>query len=210
MSVGLYVPGPSPVHAVPAGVKLLGLLGVCTGLLFVHSAPVLAGVGLVLAGLYRVAGLRAREVGWALRPLAVLLPCLFVLHALLADWRTAMVLVLRAAVLLGLATLVTLTTRVSDMLEVLERALGPLRWVGLSPSRVGLMLALTVRFIPVLFAHLEEIREAQRARGLEHDVRAVLVPLLVKTLRMADALTDALEARCFDAEAPEDTPGVNP
>lgn len=209
MSVGLYVPGASPVHALPAGVKLLGLLLVCTGLFFVPSAPVLAALLLAVAGLYRVAGLRAREVGWALRPAAVLLPCLFVLHALLSGWGPALALVLRTALLLGLATLVTLTTRVSDMLEVLERALRPLRLLGLNPSRVGLMLALTVRFIPVLFAHLEEIREAQRARGLEHDARAVLVPLLVKTLRMADALTDALEARCFDAEAPEENPGEN-
>ncbi len=206
MSVGLYVPGPSPVHAVPAGVKLLGLLAACTALLFVHSPPVLAALLLGLAALYRVAGLRAREVGWALRPAAVLLPCLFALHALLSGWGPALALVLRMAVLLGLATLFTLTTRVSDMLEVLERALRPLRWVGLSPARVGLMFALTVRFIPVLFAHLEEIREAQRARGLEHDARAVLVPLLVKTLRMADALTDAMEARCYDAEAPDESP----
>jgi biotin transport system permease protein len=206
VSVGLYVPGPSPVHAVPAGVKLLGLLAACTALLFVHAPPVLAALLLGLAALYRVAGLRAREVGWALRPAAVLLPCLFALHALLSGWRPALALVLRMAVLLGLATLFTLTTRVSDMLEVLERALRPLRWVGLSPARVGLMFALTVRFIPVLFAHLEEIREAQRARGLEHDARAVLVPLLVKTLRMADALTDAMEARCYDAEAPEENP----
>lgn len=206
MSVGLYIPGPSPVHAVPAGWKLLGLLAACTALFFVHSPPVLAAAGLALVGLYRVAGLRAREVGWALRPAAVLLPCLFVLHALLSGWRPALALVLRMGVLLGLATLVTLTTRVSELLEVLERALRPLRFLGLSPARVGLMLALTLRFIPVLFAHLEEIREAQRARGLEHDARAVLVPLLVKTLRMADALTDALEARCYDAEAPEENP----
>jgi biotin transport system permease protein len=30
----------------------------------------------------------------------------------------------------------------------------------------------------------------------------VLVPLLVKTLRTADALADAIDARCFDPEEP--------
>ncbi len=204
MSVGLYVPGSSPVHAVPAGVKLLGLLAVCTGALFLHAPPVLGALLLGLVALYRVAGLRARDVAWVLRPSAVLLPLLFGCHALLVGWWPALGLVLRMALLLGLATLVTLTTRVSDMLEVLQRALRPLRVLGLSPARLGLMFALTVRFIPVLLAHLEEIREAQRARGLEGDARAVLVPLLVKTLRMADALTDAIDARGFDPDLEED------
>lgn len=190
------------MHALPAGVKLLGLLAACTALLFVEAVPVLAALLLGLGALYLGAGLRPRDVGWMLRPVAVLLPCLFVLHALLSGWEPALSRVLRMALLLGLATLVTLTTRVSDMLEVLERALRPLRVLGVSPARAGLMFALTVRFVPVLFAHLEEIREAQRARGLGNDARAVLVPLLVKTLRTADALTDAIDARCFDAEAP--------
>lgn len=203
MSAVLYVHGTSPVHACPAGVKLLGLLAACTGVLFVHSLPVLAGALLAVGALFALARVGAREVGWALRPAAVLLPFLFLMQALLAGWRPALETVLRLAVLLGLSTLVTLTTRVSDMLEVLERALRPLRLLGLSPARMGLMLALTVRFVPVLFAHLEEIREAQRARGLEHDARAVLVPLLVKTLRMADALTDAIDARGFDPDSEE-------
>ncbi|XXF77862.1 energy-coupling factor transporter transmembrane protein EcfT [Myxococcaceae bacterium GXIMD 01537] len=206
MSVGLYVPGASPVHALPAGLKLLALLVVGTALFFVH-APLALGAALAgVVALYGLAGLGVRGLGWALRPAAVVLPFLFVFHALVAGWPSALELVLRLGVLLGLATLVTLTTRVSEVLEVLERALGPLRRVGVSPARAGLMFALTVRFVPVLLANLEEIREAQRARGLEQDWRAVLVPLLVKTLRMADTLSDAIDARCFDARASQEEP----
>jgi biotin transport system permease protein len=200
VSVGLYLPGDSPVHRVLASVKLLGLLGLGVAVLLVDSAPVLSGALGAVAALYGLARPRVREVLWALRPLALFLPLLFATHALLSSLEAALVAVLRLAVLLGSATLVTLTTRVSDMLEALERALRPLAVLGLRPARVSFMLALTVRFIPVLFAQLEEIREAQRARGLHHSPRAVLVPLLVKTLRMADALADALEARGYDPD----------
>ena len=111
-------------------------------------------------------------------------------------------LLLWLAVLLLLATLVSLTTRASDMLASLERALRPLRWLGVSPVRLSLLLSLTLRFIPLLATWLHEIREAQRVRGLESHPFAVLVPLLVKTLRTADQLADAIDARCFDPEEP--------
>jgi biotin transport system permease protein len=46
----------------------------------------------------------------------------------------------------------------------------------------------------------QEILEAQRARGLDRNAIAVLVPLLIKTLKMADDLSDAIDARGYDAE----------
>jgi biotin transport system permease protein len=39
------------------------------------------------------------------------------------------------------------------------------------------------------------IREAQRARGLDRSLVALVVPLLIRGLRSADALTEAIEAR---------------
>ena len=63
-----------------------------------------------------------------------------------------------------------------------------------------LRFSLLARFIPLLATWLREIQEAQRVRGLDRDPFAVLVPLLVKTLRTADTLADAIDARCFDPE----------
>jgi biotin transport system permease protein len=202
VSLGLYLHRDSPVHAVPAGAKMLGLLVVGTGLVLFHALPVLGAALGVTLGLYALARLRAREVLPLMRPAAFVLGPLFALHALLSGWEPALEAVLRLAVLLLLATLVSLTTRASDMLASLERALRPLRWLGVSPARLGLLLSLTLRFIPLLATWLHEIREAQRVRGLESDPFAVLVPLLVKTLRTADQLADAIDARCFDPEEP--------
>jgi biotin transport system permease protein len=202
VSLGLYLHRDSPVHAVPAGAKMLGLLGAGTGLLLFHPLPVLSAALVATLGLYGLARLRPREVLPVLRLSAFVLGPLFVLHALLAGWVPALEAVLRLAVLLLLATLVSLTTRASDMLESLQRALRPLGRLGVSPARLGLLLSLTLRFIPLLALWLREVQEAQRVRGLDRDPFAVLVPLLVKTLRTADALADAIDARCFDPEEP--------
>jgi biotin transport system permease protein len=69
------------------------------------------------------------------------------------------------------------------------------------------MLSLALRFIPLLFEKFQEIREAQRARGLDRNLLALLMPLLIKTLRMAGDLTDAIEARGYD---PDHVPGPRP
>ena len=52
--------------------------------------------------------------------------------------------------------------------------------------------------VPVVAGLAREVREAQIARAATHSVRAFAVPLLVRALRDADAIGDALAARGFD------------
>ena len=184
------------------GARLLGLLGVSTALLLFPSLPVVSGAGVLTLGLYALARPRWRDVTPVLRLGAFSLGPLLLLNGFWMGWASAGVGVLRLAVMLLLATLVSLTTRASDILDTLERALRPLARFGVSPARVSLVCSLTLRFIPLLATWVREVREAQRVRGLEHHPVAVLVPLLVKTLRTADALADALDARGFDSEDP--------
>jgi biotin transport system permease protein len=102
------------------------------------------------------------------------------------------------AVLVLLAALVTLTTRTTDLVEAVVVASRPLRAVGVDPERVGLMIALGIRCVPVVVGLAEEVRDAQRARGLAASPRAFAVPLIVRSLRHADALGEALAARGLD------------
>ena len=65
-----------------------------------------------------------------------------------------------------------------------------------SPWQV--LVALGIRCVPVVIGLAEEVRDAQRARGLGASPRAFAVPLLVRSLRHADALGEALTARGAD------------
>ncbi len=96
-----------------------------------------------------------------------------------------------------LAALVTLTTRTTALVDVVVAVAGPLRGVGLDPDRLGLMVALGIRCVPVVVEIATQIRDAQRARGLI-SLRAFAVPFVVRSLRQADALGDALIARGAD------------
>ncbi len=196
--LGLYLHRDTAIHALPAGWKLAGLAVSATAVFFVSDLLVLGAALAACLLLFALARLPVRTALDQLRPLVPVLLVLFAAQAAFVGWEAGAVMVGRVALLVLLSALVTLTTRASAMVETLERALGVLRPLGVNAGKLSLMLALTIRLIPVLFDLVQEIRMAQRARGVERSALALLVPLLVKTLRMADTLSDALEARGYD------------
>lgn len=192
---GFYVERDSPIHRLPAGLKL-AFLPLAGTLLFLTSGPVWAlGALLVVALLVIAAQIPARA---ALAQLRAALPMLAVLLA--AQWfiagpAAAVLVVLRFAALILAASLVTLTTRTAEMIAALERVLSPLRLLGVDPARVSLAISLAIRFIPVIATIAEEVREAQRARGGERSILALTLPIIVRTLKMADEIAEAIDAR---------------
>ncbi|WP_068423968.1 energy-coupling factor transporter transmembrane component T [Janibacter terrae] len=196
--IWLYREGGSVLHRLPAGAKLAGLL--LAGLLspFVRS-PVVTAVALavVLTG-YATARMPAAVLLQMLRPLLLVMVPLGVFQTVVAGWERAFVIVGVLIALVLLANLVTLTTRTSDLIDVVVRVCGPLRRVGVDPERVGLMLQLAIRAVPLVIDLGGRVREAQHARGLGASPRAFAVPLVVGALRRADAMGDALAARGLD------------
>lgn len=203
MTLGLYVPRASVVHRLPAGVKLLALAALAV-LLF--TRPTLAVAGAALLGTVAVG------LGVARLPVAVLarqalavrwwLAALFVVHALTTDVPTGAHTVLRLLALVLAAAVVTATTRVTEMTAVVQRICAPLRLVGVRPERVGLVITMALRFIPVLIERADRIRAAQAARGGSprgvRALRTTVAPLLVQVLQMAHDVSEALDARGAD------------
>jgi biotin transport system permease protein len=198
--LGLFIDRDSPIHALAPGVKMLVLTLLAVGLIPIDDWRVLGGILAAVLGLFAVARLPAREVAAQLRPVLFLGLFFFAIHALLVTWQSGLVIVLRFTILVALAVLITLTTRISDMVDALERALRPLRVLGVNPAKISLMISLAIRFVPLLADLVREIQAAQRSRGLERSITAVAVPLIVKTLRMASVLTDAIDARGYDPD----------
>lgn len=198
MLLGAYLPGDSPVHRAPAGVKL-AVLGAGLLLLAVRpgAVPVLAGAGAVLA-LAVIARIGFRGLAAQVRPLLWLLVPLTALQLWLSGPAVALTVAGGLLVAVAAAALVTLTTRTEALLDALVAGLRPLRRAGVDPERVALVLALAVRTVPVLVGIGGEVQQARAARGAERSVRAFAVPFVIRSLRHADRLGEALEARGVD------------
>lgn len=196
--LGLYIPGRSVVHRMPVGAKLLALAMAITTLLQVRTVAWLMVAAVVAGLLFAVSGVPTRVALAQVRPLWWIAGTVGAFQVVVAGWKPAVVVVGQLVLAVALAALITLTTRVSAMLDALEEGLRPLRRVGLDPARVALVLALAIRAVPVVAGLAAEVRDAQRARGLAASPRAYAVPLLVRTLRHADGLGEALAARGLD------------
>lgn len=118
--------------------------------------------------------------------------------------------VARLVFVITAASVLTLTTPPLDLTEAISRPLGFLRKLRVPIHELGLMSAFALSYVPVLVDEVGEIALAQRSRGAPLDGKglkylksavSLLVPVVLSTLRKADALALAMESRCFHSGA---------
>lgn len=200
--IGLYRPGTSLVHRAPALLKLVALAVAMVLVGSVADPLVLAiELGVVLV-LYAVAGIPPTAAWPQVNPILWVLVFAVPVQVLVAGgsaagWTTAGLMAGRLVVAVALAALFTLTTTVTAVLEAFQIVLRPFRrWVD--ADRVGLLVALTIRCIPLVAEIVREVLDARRARGAQGSLVALAVPVVVRSLYAADAIGEALAARGLD------------
>lgn len=195
--IGFYHPGNSLLHRAPALLKL-GLLSLLIGVTVAVREPWLLGAILALCVLLVAsARLPFRALWNQVAPVLWILLIVVPIQLLVADWTLAVLMGGRLLIAVVLAAIFTLTTTVSAVLDACQQLLRPFRrWVD--ADRIGLLLALTIRSIPVIAAIVGEVLEARKARGTQGSVMSLAVPVIVRSLQSAEALGDALIARGFD------------
>lgn len=195
--IGVFHPGSSVVHRMPALAKL-GLLAVAvTATALVDSLPVLGVIGALTIALFALARIPARVAWRQVAPILWVLALAVPLQWIFAGWEAAATMGGRLLLAVALAAVYTLTTPVSATLDAMQVLLRPFaRWID--PDRVGLALALAIRCVPLLADLVREVLDARKARGAEGSPTALAVPVIVRTLRTADHLGEALMARGVD------------
>lgn len=183
-------------HKLPAGAKLAALACGTVGL-FALTTPMAQGAAAlaVLALIASGGRVFARESLGLLRPLLPFIAIVALWHVITGDIEGGAVVILRMTAAVAAANFVTMTTRLSDMLAVIERLLSPLAALGLRPRPLAIALALVIRFIPVMLTRIEAISLAFRARSPRRVGWRVLMPASLAALDDADRVADALRAR---------------
>ena len=194
--LSLALPRRTWAHDLPAGAKLAGLL-VATLVIFpVGSVWVLAALALGAALLVVSLGRDAlRQMRRSLRPVLFLAVVVLAFHLWQDRLETGLVVVLRILVLVTLATCVTMTTRLDDLVAIVEKLAAPLRHLGLPPRALALAIAMVIRFVPLILDRYDRLAEAWRARSPRRPRPRILSALLLSILDDADHVGDALVAR---------------
>lgn len=192
----LTSPVETPLHRLPAGVKLGALAVASLALMPVDTLlPAVLATG-ATAALYAAQGRRFATHGLRmLRPLWPFLLVLALWHGWSAEIARGLLIACKLVTAVALANLVTMTTPLDAMIAVLERLARPFARLGLAPHVLAVSIALVIRFTPVLLARAERLAEAWRARSPRRATWRIVAPLALGALDDADQVAEALRAR---------------
>lgn len=196
MLTSLHVEGESLLHRISVKPKLFGLMAFGLALYFVDQ-PVVLGAATVLTGLlYLSTGVGLAEGFRRLRPVLFTIAFLAAVNLLLLSPLEALVTTIRLIAILFLAAAVTASTTIADFMAAVTDLARPLERLGLMKAAdLGLALGLVLRFVPEIAGRYEALKEAHAARGIQVKLSRMLGPLIISTLKDADRIAEAIDAR---------------
>ncbi len=120
---------------------------------------------------------------------------------------TAFFIMVRLIIIIMLSTILTITTKPTDLNLGLERVLKPLRIVRINTEEIAMIISIALRYIPTLLDEANKIMLAQASRGVDFQegklkdkvvqIISLLVPMFIISFQRSDDLANAMEARSF-------------
>lgn len=114
---------------------------------------------------------------------------------------------IRIFMMIGITSLLTVSTMSTDINNGLEWVLSPLKVIKVPVSVLSMTISLTLRFIPTLYEETRKIMNAQASRGVDFQegklkdkitqIISLLVPMFVISFKRAEDLSNAMEARGY-------------
>lgn len=113
----------------------------------------------------------------------------------------------RIVLMIGITSLLTLTTMSTDINNGLEWVLAPLKIFHIPVGVFSMLISLTLRFIPTLLVESKKIMNAQASRGADFEegslkdkvnqIISLLIPMFVISFKRAEDLSNAMETRGY-------------
>ena len=224
MILGRYIPGDSIVHRLDPRSKLLSMMLLILIVFWANNSItnlilfIATGIFIALSGVsisFFIQGLKSM---FFLIAFTTLFQFFFISsgNVIFEFWfvritdyalQQAVIIFCRFVLIIFFSTLLTLTTMPLSLASAVEGLLSPLKKVKVPVHEIGLMLSMSLRFVPTLMDDTTRIMNAQKARGVDFDegsivqkVKAlipILIPLFATSLKRADSLAIAMEARGY-------------
>lgn len=223
ITIGQYYPSNSYIHNLDPRVKLFGTLIYIISLFLIKN---LYGYLIIVPALVAMIYVSKVPVGYVFRgikPILLLLVITVFFNVFFIDGKIlfqmwifrvseegiifAIFMAMRLILLIFGTSMMTFTTTPNELTDGLEKSLSFLKVIKVPVHEIAMMMAIALRFIPILLEEVDKIMKAQSARGAVFDeggilnrIKAmipILVPLFFSAFRRADDLTMAMDSRCY-------------
>ena len=119
---------------------------------------------------------------------------LLVYHAVVGPLADGFAISLRLIAAVGLANLVTMTSRLDDSIALLEKLLKPLSRFGVNAGAISLAIALMIRSIPQLMSRGGHLVASWKARSARRVGWRIVIPMALAALDDSEQVADAIKA----------------
>lgn len=119
--------------------------------------------------------------------------------------------VLRIIMILLMSSLLTFSTKHTDLNNGLEKLLSFIKVFKLNPAIPAMIMSIALRMIPKLLGEADKVLKAQASRGVDFkegnlkdkisQIISLLVPMFIISYQISDDLSDAMEARGYDPDS---------
>lgn len=216
----IYIACDSPVHRTDARAKVVLLLAYSIGIFFVGWWGMALATALLI-GAFAASRLPVRAVFFMVVPVYVLAAITMVFNAFVYVQDVGVAFsteglvrgcffALRICLLVWASLIVCYSTTSTQLVDAFVWFMQPLRVLHVPVDDIAMVFSIALRFIPLIVAEYQQIRDAQWSRGATFDegglirrIRAhaaILMPLVVGLFRQADRLAMAMDARCYGME----------
>lgn len=216
-----YIPGTSPIHSLDPRTKIISVMVASIIIFNSGSFREMALIGAVFLALFSISRISYRAPLSAVRPMMIFLIIIFLMQLFLTGETilfslagfnatqeglyAGLLLTWRFVYLLLFASILTATTTPSMLTVGIERMLRPLplEKAGISSFDLATMMSLSIHFFPLLYEHLEKLKDAQMSRGLDlkknplRTIYSLSVPMMKIAFRSAGEVSLAMESRCY-------------
>ena len=200
---GQYTCKNTLVHRLDPRVKILSVVFASIFLFLLRSYYSFVIISIFIVLLTIISKIKLINLLRSLRPFLFFFIFIFLMYLLFAraELNTGIITIWRFTLLIIIASILTFSTSISQLVYAVEKLFMPLKAVGVSPRNIAVMVSATIRFIPLLFLEANKIRDAQKSRlanfnKVKH-VYGLVYSLLRKTFSKAANLADAMESRCY-------------
>ena len=223
ITLGQYFPGNSLLHRLDPRMKLALTMLFIVLVFLPQNWPALGLVLLFLGVVVALSRLPLSLLWRSMKPVLFIVAFTAVLnvlyvtdgttllrrpfHVTTGGLQNAAFIAVRIFTLIIGSSLLTYTTTPTALTDGIERLLAPLKFIGINPHELAMMMTIALRFIPTLMEETDKIMSAQKARGADMEsggllsrVKAlvpILIPLFVSSFRRAYDLAMAMECRCY-------------
>ncbi|WP_010022754.1 energy-coupling factor transporter transmembrane component T family protein [Fructilactobacillus fructivorans] len=224
---GKYFPGNSFIHQLNPAFKILGSIVLITLILMCNNWASYGCMTVITLTLVYLSHSRIKMLLRGVKPILWLIIFTVLIQILFGHGGTvyfhlwfisitslgiinAMMIFVRLLLIIIIATILTITTSPSMIALGVETILVPLKWIKVPTETIGMMVSIALQFIPTLIDELDDIMNAQRARGVDfgkgklikraQSLVSLIIPLFISSFRHAEHLADAMEARGYSDE----------